>query len=522
MTGFLTHRFRKHNAEQFKEAFSEAANSNIYFFVGRTHPWDDENTPDSRDNSVGSVRFEPWHQMVYMKKILPADVTFAARRFDWVSGTAYRQYDSNDAFLYANTDVGFYVLEPQYYNMYKCIWNNGGANSTEKPTGTSTSIISTSDGYRWKYMYTLDSVQINNFLTTQYIPVKTLTADDGSLQWDVQAAAANGSVETIKIVSGGSGYLQVTGTLANIHSPASTIRIESTKSGVDNIYNNSDLYITAGVGAGQVRRIINYIGTTKTVQLNSAFSTIPTTSSTYRIAPRVVVTSGSGYKNGGTHVKAICTLTSGAVANVTILTPGTKFADATVRFFANTTYGSGAVARAILSPPNGHGSNPEEELGAYNVLLFSKLTENEDVHIPNDQDFRTVGIIRDPKLASNTTWNATNTTATANGYPLTVRLKLSGLSTAFDEDEEVEGQTSGATGIVVFSNTTLTKIYASNGTFQVSENIIANTSSRSANIVSIIYPQIAKYTGDIMYIENREAIIRAVDQEEELKLTCRF
>ena len=43
-------------------------------------------------------------------------------------------------------------------------------------------------------------------MTTQYIPVKTLTEDDGSLQWQVQTAAVQGSIEAVFVMYSGSGY----------------------------------------------------------------------------------------------------------------------------------------------------------------------------------------------------------------------------------------------------------------------------------------------------------------------------
>ena len=58
------------------------------------------------------------------------------------------------------------------FNVYKCLDNNGGAASTVEPTGTSTSILSTGDGYKWKYMYTL-SASTNKFLSTDFMAVAT-------------------------------------------------------------------------------------------------------------------------------------------------------------------------------------------------------------------------------------------------------------------------------------------------------------------------------------------------------------
>ena len=72
-----------------------------------------------------------------------------------------------------------------------------------EPTGTSTTIIETSDSpgvysYRWKYMYTIDADNILKFVTSEFIPVIS-----NSL---VKAAANSGSVDTVVIENAGSGY----------------------------------------------------------------------------------------------------------------------------------------------------------------------------------------------------------------------------------------------------------------------------------------------------------------------------
>ena len=58
-------------------------------------------------------------------------------------------------------------------NVYKVLDNNGNAQSTVEPTGTSTSILTTGDGYKWKYMYSLSASQQVNFLSTDFMAVAT-------------------------------------------------------------------------------------------------------------------------------------------------------------------------------------------------------------------------------------------------------------------------------------------------------------------------------------------------------------
>jgi hypothetical protein len=116
-------------------------------------------------------------------------------------------YRDTDEDMYDRT---YYVLTDEN-NVYKCIFNNKGGASTVKPTGFSTSSFTTSDGYTWKYMYTISLGDANKFLTSVHMPVKTITASDGSTESDrqlaVQNAAVNGAIEVIETVNVGSGYL---------------------------------------------------------------------------------------------------------------------------------------------------------------------------------------------------------------------------------------------------------------------------------------------------------------------------
>ena len=99
--------------------------------------------------------------------------------------------------------------------------------STVQPTGTGTSIISTADGYKWKFMYQISAADALKFVTPNYIPVDTVRRANGFLantfdnspgqnQFDVETAAAstgNGAIEVVHLTSRGAQYLGETGTL---------------------------------------------------------------------------------------------------------------------------------------------------------------------------------------------------------------------------------------------------------------------------------------------------------------------
>lgn len=202
MPSVVSNKFRIYNAAQFKEALDEPANTIIYFYVGGVTEFANPASPPSPGTAPANNDFYPWRDMFAVKRIQASDISHVIPRHDWTSGIVYSQYDES------TTDVTsdfFYVITDEY-NVYKCLFNNGSIPSTAKPTGTSTNQITTADGYVWKYMYSINTSDAVKFVTSSHIPVKFLTSDDGSAQWDVQQAAIDGSIDVIRVLTGGSGY----------------------------------------------------------------------------------------------------------------------------------------------------------------------------------------------------------------------------------------------------------------------------------------------------------------------------
>lgn len=182
--------FRLANAQAFID--NVQTNGNFYIAIGRPFPWpDDLLAPSPIDNQSTNPMY--WKESMAAKKVQASDVVQACRRNNWESGVVYTQYDSTINII----GTPFFVMNSEY-DVYKCINNNGGAQSVDMPTGTSTSIFQTSDGYQWKYMYTVSQADAIKYKSNVYIPVRTNSV--------VSAAAINGGIHNIKVTAGGSGY----------------------------------------------------------------------------------------------------------------------------------------------------------------------------------------------------------------------------------------------------------------------------------------------------------------------------
>ena len=194
------------NAKQFKESVSEPQSSNVYFTFGKVVPWANDSAPPQANTSTSAL-YEVWKNMIGGKRIVGNDIRHVIPRFNWTANTVYYAYNNIvDSKTLIEGNNKFYVVTDDWH-VYKCLANNNGANSTVKPTSlTTTTDFQTLDGYIWKYITTITGEERLKFTTSQYIPVKTLSFSDGSLQWQVQDNAIDGAIHAINISNIGTGY----------------------------------------------------------------------------------------------------------------------------------------------------------------------------------------------------------------------------------------------------------------------------------------------------------------------------
>jgi hypothetical protein len=191
MAQIITENFRVFNATRFVEYVVDT--NTLYLFIGRPQSWDNEPTAPTPVN----VPYQDtlyWADTVALKRIVPNDFKQVVERKNWSAGVVYSQYDNASSTLYGSN---FYVLT-QDNNVYKCISNNFGAASSIKPTGTSINVITTSDGYQWKYLYSLSDTDLLKFLTGDFMPV--------NLNYDITSTAIKGTIDNAVVVNSGNSY----------------------------------------------------------------------------------------------------------------------------------------------------------------------------------------------------------------------------------------------------------------------------------------------------------------------------
>lgn len=464
MSAIITSKFRLLNANAFKADVADTSNS-IYIGIGKSDAWSsslaitaDSEAPDPTDTRVDENDF--WSSAIAFKKVGASDVINITPRHNWTSGQVYVPWDDADSDIFTKA---FYVLTDEF-KVFKCI-NAGPGASTVKPSDTSsTSPFTLGDGYTWKYMFTVFTTEATKFLTNFYIPVKTVVIPTGGVIGDLSADEQTKYAyqQQCQTDTKGKVYRYVVVSGGTGYTSAPTVNIFGDGTGA---------VATATVSGGSVTSV-------------------------------VVSTGGAGYNaNAGSNYNRIyVTLTGGG--------------------------GTGAVVRAVLSPQNGHGTDPVAELGGFyvGVRVSLQYADGSGDFIVNNS-FRQIAMIKNP-------YNfGTTTVASATTLSALKKLHFSSHSGLVNGD-----YITGATGspppvafIDYYDSATGDLVYHQNdktgyGVFNASQVVnghLAGTGTIASSL-GVLNPEIQPFSGQILFIENRDPINRSASQIEDIKLILEF
>lgn len=488
------------------------------------------------NNDNNSVNINVYKDMVFGKKLANSDVKIMVPRYNWTSNTVYTPYRGNTDL----TACSFYTVvnAVSSFHVFKCLDNDGGAPSTVPPnfndTGADDEFYSTSDGYVWKYMYTIDKTTFEKFATEDYIPVVPNA--------NVTGNAVAGAIDVIVVDSPGSNYnVYLSNTFIStdiaVGGDPTKFNIANNAYPANGFYQGCVIYIKEGTGYGQLRKIVDYTvtNTQKLIDVEPAFTITPDSTSVYEITPSVLITGdgnnaiaraivnvafvtiSSPYANlagtqtslsnsayvtklynyyfqrdpdtGGLNfwtnviststgtraqvedvfLKGETTSTSAnGISKVEIIQRGSGYTYATAQVIGNTSgVSNAAVLSIVLGPKGGHGKNSEYELGGKFLGISTTFANNESNTIPTQNDYRMVGIIKDPYFAN-------------------VVLSVTSSTGIFTDNETVTQTTSGATGIVTDSTGSTVSVTNVTGIFVTSQIITGSSSGATANVTSYV------------------------------------
>jgi hypothetical protein len=509
------------------KGWNGTANTGAEALTGVYRYGNEEIAPVPFDNQ--KEKYDIYDDLIAAKRITTQYARSVIRRYNWnlSTNTVFDMWKPD----YSATTDGFqtgkltatgasslyegkYYVMNSNYEVFKCLYNGQSPaypsttvqtsrQATYEPTTTPGAGLGTysagiykeptgSGEYIWKYMYTVTTDDVLKFVSTDFIPIALKT---NASRIATEGIAVDGSIEVTLVADAG----------ANLP--------------------NGTLYAPViGDGSGAIVQIIVSGGT-----ITKAVMQAKGSGYTYGTVPLVNGT-GSGATAYGLFTSA--TLTTGAVNTVGPTTRG--------------------ALEPIISPQGGHGSNMEQELNGKRVMLNVRLTYDEGSgDFPVDNDFRRIGIIKDPLLPG------TTTLATADTLSGLSAIKINGATAGYQADEIISQTVTGgiAYGTVVswtldagstngngvlkyiqnpenHKNNGVVRSFISNGA-----NPVVGTSSGASGTVNTTYanttlgstftgglasPEIKNNSGEVIYIENRRTITRAPDQIEDIKLVIEF
>mgnify|MGYP003132710821 FL=1 len=523
MAAIITDQLRIVNANNFVAGVQSSQNS-YYAFIGMPNPADYSSTWDSdppAPKDSFSQADDYYDTMLACKRINSADISQVVRKVKWTSGITYdmwrnditRDNPSQPSGAFDIYSANYYIMNSDY-RVYACLFNNAnpennnqGGPSLDEPTFTDLeprAAGSSGDGYIWKYLFSVRPSQAIKFDSTGYLPVP----DD----WFTSA-----SYSPIRENASSSGQIKIA-TITN-----------------------------RGVGLGTAN--ITYTGVPILGDGNGAKATVVINNDS-KVETVTIADGGSGYTYGSVDLEAggVPTGTTRPAFNV------------------------------IIPPPGGHGKDIYLELGALNAMAYARFeNDNENPDFITGNQFARIGVIKNPQSHGSDQMMILDKASAC--YAL--RLTGTGYSSAVFEADSFITQTVGVgstavgrvisydpiTGVLKYWQDRTTAGFNSNGTannspiygfrqnafshlvdtpgvtgggsftitggsvslgintdFQGISTVINNRTYYLGQSFSsgVAQPEMKKYSGEVLYVDNRPSITRSKAQKEDVKIILQF
>jgi len=246
----------------------------------------------------------------------------------------------------------------------------------------------------------------------------------------------------------------------------------------------------------------------------------------YTSAPSV------GFTGNGTKVpQATATINNGEIVKVEMNDSGSGKAFGAGYDYASVVFsgggGSGANARAVIAP-KGIGGDARDDLRSNALMFNTRLAGNENNALITSNDFRQVGLIKNPvETDSASAGNLFNSLA---GNVLN-KLKFGSIAQSFTEDKTIQGSTSTAQAYIDKADSNYVWYHQSDSTgflaFTEGETItetdgngegILDSAANDADTDAFTKSTVKPFSGTLLYVDNRAAIERDPNQTEDIKV----
>ena len=474
------------------EGVASGDSDRFYIGIGRAESWTDDTTPPTPNPSQNEIlAFQESLQSI--KQV--TDASYVVPRYNWTAGSIYEAFDTeynSNTTVSASGDIQhpYYVITDDN-NVYVCIQqgktvNGVVRNSTFKPTDTTGNPFAAGDdGYIWQHLFNIGAAEARKYLTSAYMPVEKLLADSVG---DPRYAAFTTSRQAHWAMQEASVPGQIIG-----------IAVDSGGTG----FTAAPTLTITGVGLGK-----DGIVTTA-----EAVARVDTNGKIYEVIMRAHDSASAPFRMGAGYYQAF------------VEVDGT---------------GSGAVLRPIISGDSGMGGNVIKSLNSSGLMFHTTLTgaEGNDFQVTND--FRQIGIIKNPLKDSadldSFSGDSAVSASTAQAYK---RLHLDSNSISFANDiasdqiirqagteaEAILDYFDAATSVAYVHQTRTTGYLPFDSTNSVSF-LEGGSSIGTATVIGnpvvgdpdLRPAEMDNFSGEVIYIDNRTPITRDDEQTEDIKI----
>jgi hypothetical protein len=516
MAAIITDQIRILNAKNFVAGVSSSTNS-YYSFIGLPNPTDiqsdwDTNPPSPRDSFDEENNY--WDTMIALKKINASDIRQVVQKRFWSTGTTFDMYRHD----YSRSNTAKVSGATNLYSASYYILNSDYRVYICLQNGTDPDNLN-------------GRPSLDEPLFTDLEPRAAGTSGDGYI-WKY--------LYTIK--------------------PTDIIKFESTD------FMPVPINWETSTDNATVRdNAIN--GSIKIVTITNRGVSVGPANRTYTRVP--IRGDGSG---------AECTIivnNDQKIESVTISNQGSGYTFGTVDLVAGNvpTGTTRPTFNVIISPNGGHGADIYRELGAYNVLMYSRIeNDNQNPDFITGNQIARVGIVENPESfgstqiltldkasavyalkltgvsANSATYNAdsfiTQTVSTgstsvgrvisydqvtsvlkywqdrSNSGFSTVGVAITNPSFGFDQVEFSSSPGSGGSLVITGGSESLSIDTAFTGISTVINNRTYYLGQSFTN--GLANPEVKKHSGNIIYVDNRPSITRSSNQKEDIKVILQF
>lgn len=473
MTAIITDAIKKQFAQQLfdQNAGTSLGDSDNYYYiaVGRSQQWQPTLNTDTVPTPVNTEREQRLFRYNMQSIKAVESYSFVVPLYDWSANTVYSAFNDN---VSGQPSQSYYVRTDDN-NVYLCVRTGKNATgntqiSTVKPTHTNTSLPIETDGYVWKYLYTVSTSDANKFLTSSFMPVKFVDSADvfspDYQQYVVQNAAVPGQIVGYRVITKGGVYSSA---------PALTIN---------------------GNGSGaKARAILNSTGRVEAVEVGDS------------AAAPLLSNMGSGYDYASVTVSGASLLAGGTAAEI-------------VPIFANS-QGLGADptidlrSTAIMFNIKPEGTVSDKWVVDQGYRQIGVL-KNPLQYDSADKYTDTQGLAL-KRMRLTTPAGDGNA---ANGYAI-----------SFTEDTLITGSTSAASAWLDYYDDSDTIWYHQDevtGFKAFQDGEVITVEGYSASTLTLdsasVAPDIDPFTGDLLFINNFTEISRDVAQTEDIKVVIKL